>query len=100
MEFKSIAIVRNPMDKHCVLEPKGEELDYGMLEELTKHITSPYEKIKVDSRMILKPEYQNIGRNQMCPCGSGKKYKKCCLNTDKEKMEHKTIIFNYHVKPT
>jgi hypothetical protein len=21
----------------------------------------------------------NIGRNQPCPCGSGKKYKKCCL---------------------
>ena len=21
-----------------------------------------------------------IGRNQKCPCGSGKKYKKCCLH--------------------
>ena len=21
-------------------------------------------------------------RNDPCPCGSGKKYKKCCLNTD------------------
>lgn len=24
-----------------------------------------------------------IGRNQPCPCGSGKKYKKCCLGTSK-----------------
>lgn len=24
-----------------------------------------------------------IGRNEPCPCGSGKKYKKCCLNKDK-----------------
>lgn len=24
-----------------------------------------------------------IGRNQPCPCGSGKKYKKCCLNKPK-----------------
>lgn len=24
-----------------------------------------------------------IGRNQPCPCGSGKKYKKCCLNKSK-----------------
>lgn len=24
----------------------------------------------------------NIGRNDPCPCGSGKKYKKCCLQTD------------------
>lgn len=25
-----------------------------------------------------------IGRNDPCPCGSGKKYKKCCINSDKE----------------
>ena len=25
-----------------------------------------------------------IGRNAPCPCGSGKKYKKCCLNKTKE----------------
>lgn len=23
---------------------------------------------------------QKIGRNEPCPCGSGKKYKKCCLS--------------------
>ena len=23
---------------------------------------------------------EKIGRNDTCPCGSGKKYKKCCLN--------------------
>jgi hypothetical protein len=26
-----------------------------------------------------------IGRNQPCPCGSGKKYKKCCLAADEAK---------------
>lgn len=25
-----------------------------------------------------------IGRNEPCPCGSGKKYKKCCLNIDEQ----------------
>jgi len=24
-----------------------------------------------------------IGRNEPCPCGSGKKYKKCCINKDR-----------------
>lgn len=23
----------------------------------------------------------SVGRNELCPCGSGKKYKKCCLNS-------------------
>ena len=22
---------------------------------------------------------KKIGRNELCPCGSGKKYKKCCI---------------------
>jgi len=26
-----------------------------------------------------------IGRNAPCPCGSGKKYKKCCLSTQQDK---------------
>ena len=24
----------------------------------------------------------DIGRNSKCPCDSGKKYKKCCINKD------------------
>jgi len=23
--------------------------------------------------------YRRIGRNDLCPCGSGKKFKKCCI---------------------
>ena len=23
---------------------------------------------------------EKVGRNDPCPCGSGKKYKKCCIN--------------------
>jgi hypothetical protein len=30
-----------------------------------------------------------IGRNDPCPCGSGKKYKKCCLAQDEEKLRSK-----------
>jgi preprotein translocase subunit SecA len=25
------------------------------------------------------PKKKKIGRNDMCPCGSGKKHKRCCL---------------------
>ncbi len=44
--------------------------------------TDPYEKVKTQSNLIkLKPkdnQGKKIGRNDPCPCGSGKKYKKCC----------------------
>jgi uncharacterized protein YecA (UPF0149 family) len=29
-------------------------------------------------------ETRRIGRNAPCPCGSGKKYKKCCLRKQEE----------------
>ena len=28
-------------------------------------------------------DHEKIGRNDPCPCGSGKKYKKCCYGKDK-----------------
>ena len=31
---------------------------------------------EVKAQPVVKPE--KIGRNEPCPCGSGKKYKKCC----------------------
>ena len=30
-----------------------------------------------------------IGRNDLCPCGSGKKYKKCCLYKSDQKKDSK-----------
>ena len=38
-----------------------------------------------------------IGRNDPCPCGSGKKYKKCCIgkNDDKEFLKPEKFLKNY-----
>ena len=33
-------------------------------------------------RPVVKAEKQKVGRNDPCPCGSGKKYKKCCGASD------------------
>jgi len=31
----------------------------------------------VRTKEALPPEYRSVGRNDLCPCGSGKKFKKC-----------------------
>ena len=33
----------------------------------------------IKSEHPLKRRMPKVGRNKPCPCGSGKKYKKCCL---------------------
>ena len=38
---------------------------------------SPYVELNTGSPHI--NQFRHVGRNDPCPCGSGKKYKKCCL---------------------
>jgi preprotein translocase subunit SecA len=42
--------------------------------EKRKEIKKQYNQ----SRIVVKDK--KIGRNEPCPCGSGKKYKRCCIN--------------------
>ena len=41
-------------------------------------VLTPEEVVEID-RESLKEKKNNIARNKPCPCGSGKKYKKCCM---------------------
>lgn len=33
-----------------------------------------------------------VGRNDPCPCGSGKKYKQCCLKLASQKKKIKAVV--------
>src|SRR5271167_4856984 len=37
---------------------------------------------------------QKIGRNELCPCGSGKKYKKCCLPLSEPQVRSSPIAIS------
>ena len=39
---------------------------------------NPNEVDKNDKKQVMTKDIKKIGRNDPCPCGSGKKYKKCC----------------------
>jgi preprotein translocase subunit SecA len=46
-----------------------------------KIITINSPEIEAKKTPFIKSDsFRNVGRNDLCPCGSGKKYKKCCLN--------------------
>lgn len=55
-------------------EPKRDTMEKKSIDKLFKALEREYNA----------PEKTvKIGRNDPCPCGSGKKYKKCCLNKPK-----------------
>ncbi len=35
---------------------------------------------------------KQIGRNDLCPCGSGKKYKNCCLKKENDFIAGKNLL--------
>ena len=39
-------------------------------------------------------QVQRIPRNARCPCGSGLKYKKCCLLREAARLDAKATVFN------
>lgn len=76
--FNAMGGVRS-LPKDLVISPRGPEaaamLDKSR-EELAKH------GIRIDEErtdaMLSGEKRKKIGRNEPCPCGSGKKYKNCC----------------------
>jgi uncharacterized protein YecA (UPF0149 family) len=77
-------------DSFIQLKINFEKLYYNMLEAKADYLFNlpQWDKIlDVEKRKEIKKEQRKsktlikehkIGRNDLCPCGSGKKYKKCC----------------------
>jgi len=45
-------------------------------EEVAKDATASHGEVSVVKKTVVNKD--KVGRNDLCPCGSGKKYKKCC----------------------
>ncbi len=72
------AVVSEYFFEHpSALKSKHKEL-YDVLNKIYKQDT--YNTYKKVIKSIFNTKGKKIGRNSPCPCGSGKKYKKCCLN--------------------
>ena len=88
----AIALVEDPVDMYAVIKPENFEFNYSAVDMAMKVLKSPYEKWYVDIFPIIKREFDcKIGRNDLCPCKSGKKYKSCCMGTQKMYVDHYRI---------
>lgn len=107
-DILGISLVQNPGNKYSVMflkdEKTGEQADqynYDTVDYLFDHITEPYEywDLEVSQRTTTKEDYGDIGRNDPCLCGSGKKFKKCCgLNIGKKYPHYEFIVHNPSAK--
>ncbi len=73
--------VVNRLETWIANEPEDEELDGfnslmdkgGLLDNIL------YDENTIIENSVPVNSLATVGRNELCPCGSGKKYKKCCL---------------------
>ena len=47
---------------------------------------------KLASGRTMHRSVARVGRNEPCPCGSGKKYKHCCIESDNIRLQHSSSI--------
>ena len=90
-EIIGVAIVKHPLDKYAILKLEGQEYNYQVLDYLMEKLDSPFRPWYVEELKRKRPEFINVGRNDKCPCGSGKKYKMCCCGASREYGPHYRI---------
>jgi hypothetical protein len=92
-----ISIVDNPVQKYSVLFING-GYNYGAIYYTIQRLASPwhswtYEKVEATTGI---PLYAGIGRNNLCPCGSGLKFKRCCIN---KMRTHDHYQIHFEIQP-
>jgi hypothetical protein len=60
-----------------IQQPTGVARDFASLYNQVSRRLGRNERPPLDASLLAQPK--KVGRNDPCPCGSGKKYKKCCL---------------------
>jgi uncharacterized protein YecA (UPF0149 family) len=55
------------------------ECEMTKKQKKTKMVSLKDHKSILGKRLTNHRKKQKVGRNELCPCGSGIKYKKCCL---------------------
>lgn len=81
--------VETETERHAVIEigaeSKADDVDSNLLAAMQGGMEEDAEIPEREFRQdTVRRNHPKIGRNDPCPCGSGKKYKNCCMNKDME----------------
>jgi hypothetical protein len=87
-EILELSVVPNPVQKYSVLFIKKSETkeqidhyNYEIIQYAINGLKTPFDEWEVRWMRVRHPHtlFSHVNRNDYCPCGSGKKYKNCCL---------------------
>jgi len=106
MELLGIAFVQNPVNRYSVgmiVEPSsgksGDNYDYTLVKYLFDRLYNPEDLWDVEEtkKRNSHERFAYLGRNDKCPCESGKKYKKCCMLESGVLLPHHEFSFSHDI---
>lgn len=98
VQLNSVSLVLNPEDKRCVMLVENTSAQFKLVRFLSELISSgncrPLEfgHLETSPRRQPNPEFRKLARNTPCFCGSGKKFKRCCVAKEYIDGEHIQIV--------
>jgi hypothetical protein len=98
LRLDHVGLVTHPADKRCVMKYEDTAEQFKVIRHLSNliiskrcHISDLW-SVRFSNRRLPNPEYRKLGRNERCFCGSGAKFKKCCMANEYVEEEHVDIV--------
>ncbi|HEY0686624.1 MAG TPA: SEC-C domain-containing protein [Steroidobacter sp.] len=97
-EVDHIAMVPNPRDKRCVVQYDDDGEQFKIVRYLAELLRaarfriSDFGTLRFSKRRRPNPGWRKLGRNEQCYCGSGSKFKHCCISNAYEEGDHVDIV--------
>lgn len=93
-----VSLVEDPEDKRCVITYEDGSSVFDVVRYIANLLksrqmsVSQFGTLAFSKRTLPNPEYRKLGRNSSCFCGSGKKFKRCCLGKAYVEQDHVDIV--------
>ncbi|MBI5791875.1 MAG: SEC-C domain-containing protein [Rhodocyclales bacterium] len=100
VQLDHVAMVAHPRDKRCVVSYEDDGKQFQLVRHLSSLIANrqcrilDFGHLKFSKRFRPNPDYRKLRRNEQCYCGSGKKFKYCCIAMSHVESDHVDIIAN------
>lgn len=97
-QLNHVALVSNPADKRCVLDYDENSNAFEVVRYLKnliserKLLPTDFGRVEITPRLFPNESYVKLSRNDICFCGSGQKFKKCCIDQEFHQGEHFELI--------
>jgi hypothetical protein len=93
-----VALTTTPADKRCVIDYPNDGEQFKLVRFLSNLLKanqcrpSDFSHLRHSTRPLPDVGDKGVGRNDPCPCGSGTKFKKCCLVGPAREQKHVDIV--------